>query len=112
MMTSTMPMRLSDKTIFVRTDVAGAPLRIGQRVAVLCVEEDDSADERFHGCRGEVVGFLYDDPASQLPSNPLVLVAVDGLGEEWFFLNELYGEPMTRVVRRAPSVSAEASASA
>lgn len=102
MMARTMKMMLSDKTVFVRTDVSGAPLRMGQRVAVLCTHDDDSADERFHGCRGEVVGLLYDDPATQLPANPLVLVAVDGLGEEWFFLNELHAEPVARVHRRAP----------
>jgi hypothetical protein len=110
MKTSTPTTRLS--ALFLRHDVDGAPLCIGQRVTVLCGDDDDSADERFHGCRGEVVGFLFDDPVKQLPSNPLVLVAVDGLGEEWFFLNELYGEPMTRVVRRAQLVSAEVPASA
>nr|MCU0699481.1 hypothetical protein [Myxococcaceae bacterium] len=96
----TMKMMLSDKTVFVRTDVAGAPLRIGQRVAVLCCGNDESADERFHGCRGEVVGLLYDDPATQLPANPLVLVAVTGLGEEWFFLNELHAEPARHALGR------------
>jgi hypothetical protein len=98
----TLKMTVTDATVFVRSDVAGAPLRIGERVAVLCSCDDDSADERFHGARGEVVGLLYDDPATQLPANPLVLVAVDGLGEEWFFLNELHAEP-PRVRPRAAS---------
>ncbi|MDX2015184.1 MAG: Carotenogenesis protein CarS [Myxococcaceae bacterium] len=106
----TMKMMLSDKTVFVRTDVAGAPVRMGQRVAVLCSDDDDSADERFHGCRGEVVGLLYDDPATQLPANPLVLVAVDGLGEEWFFLNELHAEPARHVIGRAERSIVEPSA--
>jgi hypothetical protein len=87
---------LPAQAIFSRVDVAGAPLRVGQQVVVLCSADDDSADERFHGCRGEVAGLLYDDPARQLPGNPLVLVAVDGLGEEWFFLNELLAEPARR----------------
>ncbi|MCA2976833.1 MAG: Carotenogenesis protein CarS [Myxococcaceae bacterium] len=92
---------LPAQAVFSRTDIAGAPLRVGQPVVVVCSDDDDSADERFHGCRGEVAGLLYDDPARQFPSNPLVLVAVAALGEEWFFLSELYDEAARRQAERA-----------
>lgn len=72
--------------MILRDDVDGAAVRIGQQVTVLC-GDDESADERFHGQRGEVVGFFADDV-------DLVRVEVEGLGEEWFFVNELIVEPM------------------
>lgn len=87
--------------MILREDVDGAPVRIGQQVTVLC-GDDESADERFHGQRGVVVGFFADDVE-------LIRVEVDGLGEEWFFVNELIIEPVR--VRR-PQRAAERSASA
>lgn len=67
----------------------GAPWRIGAVVDVVGTQVDDSLDERFVGRRGVVTGLFYDDPCSQLPRNPLVVVFVDGLGEELFFAGEL-----------------------
>lgn len=75
--------------LVVREDVAGAPVRVGQRVHVDCDEEDATLDERFVDCVGVVTGFLYDDVKAQFPQRPLVLVHVDGLGEELFFADEL-----------------------
>jgi hypothetical protein len=88
--------------MIVREDVDGAAVRIGQHVTVLC-GDDDTADERFHGQRGEVVGFFADDVE-------LVRVEVDGLGEEWFFVHELIVEPMR--IRRAQRTVVEHSVSA
>lgn len=88
--------------MIVREDVDGAAVRIGQHVTVLC-GDDDTADERFHGQRGEVVGFFADDVE-------LVRVEVEGLGEEWFFVNELIVEPMR--ARRAQRTAADRSMSA
>lgn len=84
-------MRLESQggALVVREDVAGAPVRLGQRVHVDGDEEDGSLDERFVDCVGVVTGFLYDDVPSQFPQRPLVLVHVDGLGEELFFAHEL-----------------------
>lgn len=73
---------------FLRSDVTGAPLRIGQQVVITAFSADETIDCRFLGCHGVVRGLLYDDP-SQLPRDPLVLVEVAGLGEEWFFVREL-----------------------
>lgn len=88
--------------MIVREDVEGAAVRIGQHVTVLC-GDDETADERFHGQRGEVVGFFADDVE-------LVRVEVEGLGEEWFFVNELIVEPMR--IRRAQRSAADHSLSA
>jgi hypothetical protein len=75
--------------LVVREDVAGAPARVGQWVLVDCEGEDASVDERFESCVGVVTGFFYDDVTAQFPARPLVVVHVDGLGEELFFPYEL-----------------------
>lgn len=77
------------RAVLVREDVAGAPARVGQWVLVDCAGEDSSVDERFEACVGVVTGFFYDDVAAQFPARPLVVVHVDGLGEELFFSHEL-----------------------
>lgn len=77
------------KSLVVREDVAGAPVRVGQTVHVDCEPEDATLDERFVDCIGVVTGFFYDDVPSQFPQRPLVVVHVDGLGEELFFAHEL-----------------------
>jgi hypothetical protein len=59
-------------------------LHPGNRVLVLVDCADQSADPRFHGSCGEVVALLLDDP-----KRPMVEVKVEGLGSEWFFVNEL-----------------------
>lgn len=78
----------SEVALLLRADVAGAPIRVGCRVEVV-FPDDDSADPRFAGQFGEVTGLLYDDPLTQLPHAPLVIVQVAGLGEELFFSREL-----------------------
>ncbi len=88
--------------MIVREDLDGAAVRIGQQVTVLC-GDDETADERFHGQRGEVVGFFADDVE-------LIRVEVEGLGEEWFFVNELIIEPMR--IRRSQRAAVEHSVSA
>ncbi|MBM4778810.1 MAG: hypothetical protein GQE15_13990 [Archangiaceae bacterium] len=88
--------------MILREDVDQAAVRIGQRVTVLC-GDDETADERFHGQRGVVVGFFADDVE-------LVRVEVEGLGEEWFFVNELIIEPMR--LRRTPRAAAQEQLSA
>lgn len=75
--------------LLVREDVAGAPVRVGPAVHVDCEAEDATLDERFVDCVGVVTGFFYDDVAAQFPQRPLVVVFVDGLGEELFFAHEL-----------------------
>jgi CarS bacterial SH3 domain len=62
---------------------------------------DDTADERFSGLRGLVTGLLYDDPRVQAPHSPLIVVWVEGLGEEVFFPEEL-----KRVARQVNAVRA------
>ena len=44
---------------------------------------------RFAGRKGAVTGYVYDAPTEQYPHRPLVLVWVDGLGEDVFFVDEL-----------------------
>jgi hypothetical protein len=66
-----------------------APVQPGARVLVLLDCTDTSADVRFHGACGEVVGLIFDDPPSQFPDRPLLEVNVEGLGSEYFFLNEI-----------------------
>jgi hypothetical protein len=77
------------RAVVVREDVAGAPARVGQWVLVDSADEDATVDERFEACVGVVTGFFYDDLAAQFPARPLVVVHVDGLGEELFFPDEL-----------------------
>jgi hypothetical protein len=72
-----------------RRPVPGCAFAPGARVTVLLDGEDETADLRFHGARGEVTGLLFDDLATQFPAEPLVEVRVDGLGCEWFFPREL-----------------------
>lgn len=71
-----------------REDVEGAPLWIGAHVRVVGVV-DDTADGRFSGQPGVVTGYVYDCPDAQYPHEPLLLVNVEGLGEEVFFAREL-----------------------
>ena len=71
-----------------RVDAEGSRFRIGARVLVLV--EHESADERFHGRVGEVVGMLDDGHGANAPHEPLVLVSVEGLGQEWFEVDELH----------------------
>ncbi len=77
-----------DDAMLVRENLSGAPFAIGSMVDVVRCR-DESGDERFCGQRGTVTGLLYDDPVAQVPFEPLVLVRVDGLGEELFFPSEL-----------------------
>jgi hypothetical protein len=78
----------ADDALLVREDLRGAPFAIGVMVDVVGCR-DETGDERFCGQRGTVTGLLYDDPLAQVPFEPLVLVRVDGLGEELFFPSEL-----------------------
>ena len=80
---------MKGQALHLKTEVPFAPLQPGARVLVLLDCHDPTADERFHGACGEVVGLLFDDPASQFPLRPMVEVKVEGLGREYFFLNEL-----------------------
>jgi hypothetical protein len=75
--------------LHLKREVPHAPVQPGARVLVLVDCHDDSADIRFHGACGEVVGLLFDDPSSQFPARPLIEVTVPGLGTEWFFAGEL-----------------------
>jgi hypothetical protein len=87
-------------TVLVRWALPGAPWRVGALVDVVGTGLDETLDERFVGRRGVVTGLLYDDPGSQMPDRPLVVVFVDGLGEELFFAGELRGAdggPLTRL---------------
>jgi len=75
--------------LHLKDPVPDAPVQPGNRVMVLLDCADGSADTRFHGSCGEVIGLLFDDPAHQFPTRPLVEVRVEGLGSEWFFMSEL-----------------------
>ena len=77
------------RALHLTREVPHAPVQPGARVLVLVDWRDDSADTRFHGACGEVVGLLFDEPASQFPARPLIEVAVPGLGSDWFFAGEL-----------------------
>ncbi|MBX7100908.1 MAG: Carotenogenesis protein CarS [Myxococcaceae bacterium] len=67
-------------------DVAGAPLRLGQRVKIR--RGDSTADPRFAGKQGEVRGLLYEAP-ERYPKEPFIAVHVEGLGQDLFFPAEL-----------------------
>lgn len=69
-------------------EVPGAPARPGQHVAITRLSIDDTFEASFLGREGTVRGLLYDSP-EQYPADPLVLVAVEGVGEDLFFLEEL-----------------------
>lgn len=71
-----------------RRNVTGAPLKLDARVEI-SKSLDSSADPRFLGRTGVVSGYVYDSPQEQFPHRPMVLVTVDGLGEELFFTEEL-----------------------
>lgn len=74
--------------LVVRRDVRGAPLQLEVRV-LIAPALDDTGDARFAGRVGVVSGYVYDSPEEQYPHRPLVLVSVEGLGEELFFPDEL-----------------------
>lgn len=69
--------------------VEGAPVQPGSSVFIVCEQEDESRDERFAGRCGVVRALFYDDAQRQFPSQPMMLVRVDGLGEDLFFAHEL-----------------------
>ncbi len=74
-----------------RQDVDGAPVRMGQAVTILGdASNDETADPAFKGRVGRVCGLLYDSPAEdQFPQDPMILVRVEGVGEDLFFAEEL-----------------------
>ncbi|MBL8913849.1 MAG: Carotenogenesis protein CarS [Archangium sp.] len=75
--------------LVVRRNIKGAPLQLDTRVLITTRVDDDTADQRFSERVGVVTGYVYDCPAEQYPHRPLVLVSVEGLGEELFFPEEL-----------------------
>jgi len=77
------------RSLLVRHDLFGAPVRLGAVVDIREDVQDSSVDEAFLGHRGVVTGLFYDDPRAQLPDLPLVVVRVAELGEELFFASEL-----------------------
>lgn len=91
----------------VRRDVAQAPFSLGQRVRVSTDSFDETADERYQGRVGVITGYFYDTPEEQFPHSPLVMVTVQGLGEELFFADELQAVGPRRLAqgstRTAPS---------
>lgn len=91
---------MSTSSFVIRTTVDGAPLRLGQPVMILC-RDDETADERFHGRRGVVSGYFADDVS-------MVAVEVDGLGEDWFFADELVEVTRRPRVGRAAVLSSAA----
>lgn len=76
-------------TLRLDTAVPDAPFQPGAKVLVLVDSLDETADSRFHGMAGRVVGLFFDDPGSQFPSRPLIEVEVSGVGVDLFFANEL-----------------------
>jgi hypothetical protein len=80
---------IQDPSLIICSDVDGAPVRIGESVKVVSRSADDTISQRFLGRTGVVVGFVFDDPATQYPEDPLIQVHVDGLGEDLFFPEEL-----------------------
>jgi len=84
-----MTRNLASSALHLDNAVPYAPMQPGARVMVLLDCLDESADVRFHGAAGQVVGLLFDDPPSQSPLRPLVEVQVAGLGRDYFFVNEL-----------------------
>lgn len=94
--------------LWCREVVEGAPLQPGTRVIVVCEAEDDSRDERFAGRCGVVDALFYDDPATQFPASPLLLVRVDGLGEDLFFVDELVVGAPTRAASGRPGAARRA----
>lgn len=80
--------------VLVKAPVPGCKLQVGEAVLVLgTVPGDRSFDERFVGQRGVVTGLLFDDLSRQWPADPLVVVEVSGLGQEYFFVDELCPAP-------------------
>ncbi|NTX17577.1 Carotenogenesis protein CarS [Myxococcus sp. CA056] len=88
-----------DPSLIVSTDVDGAPVRIGEPVTVISASSDGTISPGFLGRTGTVVALVYDDPGLQYPSDPLIQVRVDGLGEDLFFPDEL--EPQWALQRAA-----------
>lgn len=93
-----------DGTLWCREPVDGAPLQPGTLVFVVCEDDDDSRDERFAGRRGVVQALFYDEPARQFPAEPLLLVRVEGVGEDLFFAHELIP---ARAARPGAAVASE-----
>lgn len=87
--------------VVLRAPVSGAPFRPGQRVQV-AHSDDVTADARFFGGFGVVVGLVYDDPYRQFPSLPMVLVELHG-EEDVFFPAELRDAPERSVRKRSDS---------
>ena len=81
--------------VVLRAPVPGAPFLPGQRVQV-AHSDDATADPKFFGAEGVVVGLVYDDPRRQFPHEPLVLVSLRG-DEDVFFPSELRS-PSVRVL--------------
>lgn len=81
--------------LVVRRNVRGAPLQLETRVLITDAL-DATGDQRFADRIGVVSGYVYDCPAEQYPHRPLVLVSVEGLGEELFFAEELRVLPARR----------------
>jgi hypothetical protein len=77
------------RSLLFRQDLFGAPVRLGAVVEIRADVDDDTIEASFLGRRGVVTGLFYDDPVAQLPAAPLVVVAVEALGEELFFASEL-----------------------
>ncbi|GHG76316.1 Carotenogenesis protein CarS [Comamonas sp. JC664] len=80
---------IQDPSLIICHDVDGAPVRIGETVKVVTRSEDGTIGQRFLGKTGVVVGFVFDDPATQYPDDPLIQVLVEDLGEDLFFPEEL-----------------------
>ncbi|MCE9670324.1 Carotenogenesis protein CarS [Myxococcus stipitatus] len=78
-----------DPSLIVSSDVEGAPVRIGEHVKVVSASSDGTITPGFLGRMGVVVALVYDDPTHQYPTDPLIQVRVDGLGEDLFFPEEL-----------------------
>ncbi|WP_224364342.1 Carotenogenesis protein CarS [Hyalangium versicolor] len=95
---------IQDPSLIFFEDVDGAPLQVGEVVRIVNDSEDGSIGRRFLGQTGVVVGFVYDDPESQFPGDPLVQVRVPGMGEDLFFAAELESVPVseTRVLGDVP----------
>ncbi|WP_425538001.1 Carotenogenesis protein CarS [Myxococcus stipitatus] len=75
-----------------KRDVEGAPVHIGDRVTVVPDSTDGTISPGFLGRTGTVVALVYDDPIQQYPTDPLIQVRVDGLGDDLFFLDELVSD--------------------
>lgn len=84
---------IQDPSLIVKRDVDGAPVLIGERVTVVPDSTDGTISPGFLGRTGVVVALVYDDPVQQYPTDPLIQVRVDGLGDDLFFLDELVADP-------------------